>query len=87
MIDKMSKLYLGYIKKGYEIPKEIVKKYDLKVGKLSPWTGLPIISEEYEKNNIDIKEISSSNSGIDIKEIKNDIDIKEIKSDIDIKEI
>lgn len=83
----MKQLYLGFLKKGYEIPEEVAKRYNIKVGNISPWTRLTVISEE--EKNIDLKEVKKHTAGVDIKEIKNDVDIKVVKreNDIDIKEI
>lgn len=92
----MVDLRLG-VEEKYEISEEMILKYNIKEGKISPFTGLMVIDLESKEEEIDIKR-PSVNDDVDIKKIsskeeRDDIDIKKISKntieddDIDIKKI
>ena len=95
----VARLRLGS-KEKHEIENEIIEKYNIKEGTISPFTRLKVIDldkkdgsdikEVYKVGGSDLKEIKS-HSESDIKEIETDLesDIKEIETDLesDIKEI
>jgi hypothetical protein len=89
----MEKLYVGKKQSGYEIPEEIVKKYKIKTGDISPYTRLKVISESTPDEDIDIKKVSSGGENfLDIKKVShagNEIDIMKVPKDdeIDIKKV
>lgn len=89
----MENLKLGK-KERYDIDEEIIKKYNIKVGDISPFTRLRVVDILEEDDDIDIK-MPSIDDGIDIKAVASDIDeldeidIKEpsLDEEIDIKEV
>lgn len=88
----MENLKLGE-KERYDIEPEIIKKYNIKAGDVSPFTRLRVIDIEIEDDDIDIKK-PSIDDGIDIKRVsssndESDIDIKKPGpvDDIDIKKV
>lgn len=93
----MKTLRLGEVEQ-YEISDEVIERYNLREGDISPFTRLKVVDlnnqeesdiKEVSKGGSDIKEVSKT-GGSDIKEIKSnsESDIKEIRSkESDIKEI
>jgi hypothetical protein len=74
----MSNFKLGE-KERYDIDDEIIKKYNIKEGTISPFTRLKVIDIENDKEEIDIKK-PTVDTGIDIKKVssKEEIDIKKV---------
>ncbi len=63
----MSNFKLGE-KERYDIDDEIIKKYNIKEGTISPFTRLKVIDIENDKEEIDIKK-PTVDTGIDIKKV------------------
>lgn len=77
----MRDLKLGE-KERYDIDEQIIKKYNIRVGDISPFTRLRVV-DIAELDYVDIKK-PSVDDGVDIKKVaseanEDDIDIKKVK--------